>query len=323
MPKSRTASLLGSAGRTSFRLATFDSAAAMVRALARYLRGEDYPALGAGAKSFSPWSEGIAPERLGAIRAERIAAWIVGQYPKRPYSAVLIGSSNGAAVHLGVALGIPWLPQTCLIPVRRGGIPPDEPKRDMQWAREPAEKLLAANPQWTLHQMNDANQNRLMLRGMSGFRVKRTRLGAAYERFLEHNLQPGATLFVVECGLRWPTVGVADRHIFQHGALGGATSEEYRHGGPRVRGVSRTVSFLVPAMGRTRAGRRSPRGRVGLRAGPPRGRRAVCASRAIASAASSSSSPKTSARWWPTSIVGGIPSGGCRPIGCWSSHTLA
>jgi hypothetical protein len=64
--------------------------------------------------------------------------------------------------------------------------------------------------------------------------VKHLRLPAAYARFLEETLEPGGTLFVVECGLRWPTIQVDERHIFQFGALGGATPAEYLHGGPRV-----------------------------------------------------------------------------------------
>jgi hypothetical protein len=69
---------------------------------------------------------------------------------------------------------------------------------------------------------------------MTYFRIKRLHLGGAYERFLEEALLPGATLFLAECGLRWPTVQVGDRHLFQHGALGGATAEEYQHGSSRV-----------------------------------------------------------------------------------------
>lgn len=240
-------------------IANFDSATAMLRAIARYLRGEDFPSLGIWPRSFEPvlqavgagvnalpeglreqvyiwsgWGEAVPPERLGSIRAERVAEWMVGKYPRRPYPAAMVGSSNGALVHLCAALGIPWLPQTFLIPVRRGGIHPDEPKRDMEWGREHARALLEANPELVLHHMNDANQDRLMIQRMTYFRVKRTRLGGAYEHFLEETLEPGATLFLVECGLRWPTVKIADRHVFQHGALGGATAEEYRHGGPRV-----------------------------------------------------------------------------------------
>jgi hypothetical protein len=69
---------------------------------------------------------------------------------------------------------------------------------------------------------------------MQYFRVKRRRLGETFERFLDDTLEPGATVFVVECGLAWPTTRVSERQVFQHGALGGATAEEYQHGGPRV-----------------------------------------------------------------------------------------
>jgi hypothetical protein len=82
--------------------------------------------------------------------------------------------------------------------------------------------------------MHDANQDRLMIQSMQYFRVKRQRLGETYERFLEASLTPGATIFLVECGLAWPTTRIAERHVFQHGALGGATVDEYLHGGPRV-----------------------------------------------------------------------------------------
>src|SRR5439155_1277382 len=84
-----------------------------------------------------------------------------------------IGSSNGAATHLFAALRIPWLPQTVLTLVRRGGIDVDEPKRDLAWARAPARDLLAGNPDIDLHHMHDPNQDRLMLRHVAYFRIKR------------------------------------------------------------------------------------------------------------------------------------------------------
>jgi len=39
---------------------------------------------------------------------------------------------------------------------------------------------------------------------------------------------------VVECRLQWPTLRRGDRHVFQFGALGGATAEAMMHGGDRV-----------------------------------------------------------------------------------------
>jgi hypothetical protein len=82
--------------------------------------------------------------------------------------------------------------------------------------------------------MHDPNQDYLMIQRMSYFRVKLLRLTEIYRRFLAETLEPGATLFSVECNLCWPTVEVGERHIFQTGALGGITPAEYLHGSSRL-----------------------------------------------------------------------------------------
>ncbi len=168
------------------------------------------------------------------MSAEAVAQWMVNEYPQRQYPAVAIGSSSGALVHLCAALGIPWLPQTFLIPVKHPGIHPDEPKQAMEWGMKHAKPLLDANPELQLHHMHDPNQDRLTSQGMAYFRVKRLCLGATYERFLEKSLPPGGTIFLVECQRPWPTTQVGDRHIFQFGALGGATEEDFFQGSDRV-----------------------------------------------------------------------------------------
>ncbi|MGH7826272.1 MAG: hypothetical protein ACREQ7_14000 [Candidatus Binatia bacterium] len=183
------------------------------------------------------WSgryEAIAARKLEKAKTERIAEWVVSLYPQRKYPAVAVGSSNGALTHVWAALGIPWLPQTFLIPVARSGPHPDEPAQDVKWAEEWAPVFLKANPDVQLHHMHDPNQDRLMIQRMTYFRVKRLWLGQAYERFIQHCLEPGGTIFIVECGLKWPTKKLGERHIFQFGALGGATPDEYYHGGKRV-----------------------------------------------------------------------------------------
>jgi hypothetical protein len=121
-----------------------------------------------------------------------------------------------------------------LVPVKRGRIHPDEPEQDLEWSLEPARAFLRANPEIELHHMHDPNQDRLMSMRMAYFRYKWTRLPEAYISFLEKNLEPGGTIFVVESTLRWPTTKVQDGHYFQFGALGGAEPEEFLHGGPRV-----------------------------------------------------------------------------------------
>ena len=131
-------------------LANFDSSAAMLRALGRYLHGRDFPRVGSipavmaplglvlnrlprrvaeAVYRFGGWVEAVPTDRLGEIDTETISEWAVREYPRRPYPAAMIGSSNGAAVHLCAALGIPWLPQTFLIPVRQRSIHPDERHR--------------------------------------------------------------------------------------------------------------------------------------------------------------------------------------------------
>jgi hypothetical protein len=236
-------------------IANFDSASAMLRAQGRYLRGKDFARLGmlpptmdllapvmnslpAGIKdtvyTWSGWAEGVPAEKLGEMRAEAISQWMISEYPRMQYPAIMIGSSNGAGVHLGAALGIPWLPQTFLIPVRHPAMSPDEPKEELEWALGPAQTLLKANPELVLHQMHDPNQDRLMIQRMTYFRVKRRRLGETFTRFIEDVLPPGGTIFLTECNLQWPTTRISDRHIFQFGALGGATPDEFYHGSPRV-----------------------------------------------------------------------------------------
>jgi hypothetical protein len=239
-------------------IANFDSEAAMLRALGNFLNQKDFPLTGTVSPSIEPlmkplvaavnalpnrvreevytWSgrsEAVLPKKLDQVRAEEVSAWTASHYPRRRYPAAMIGSSNGALVHLCAALGIPWLPQTFLIPVRRN-MDPDEPARELEWGKGAARELLAVNPELELHHMFDPNQDRLMARRMAYFRVKRLQLGKTYERFLEENLSEGATLFVAECGLKWPTTRVEKRHVFQFGALGGATSEEFLRGSERV-----------------------------------------------------------------------------------------
>src|SRR5947209_6146747 len=193
-------------------IADFDSASAMLRALGRFLHGKDYPGLGINPDSLEPvgllvnqlprflreqvyiwsgWAEAIPPADLSRVSAEEISRWVVAEYPRRQFPAVAIGSSSGALIHLCAALGIPWLPQTFLVPVRRSGIAPGDMKADMEWGRGPGQVLLEANPELQLHHMHDANQDRLMVQRMTYFRIKRLRLGEAYQRFLEECLAPG------------------------------------------------------------------------------------------------------------------------------------
>jgi hypothetical protein len=121
-----------------------------------------------------------------------------------------------------------------LIPVRRDARDVDDARADFDWGAHAARPFLARNPELVLHQMIDPVQDRLMIHRMAYFRAKRIVLGEAYERFLKERLAPGGTIVLVDCTLDWGTTNAGERHVFQHGAVGGPTEDEYRHGGPRV-----------------------------------------------------------------------------------------
>ncbi len=236
----------------------FDSASCMLYALGYCLKGKSYageagvsrlPPLAANVINALPgwlrkkiyigsgmW-EAIPPAQLKQVRAEAISRWVIEQYPERTYPAMMIGSSNGAAIHLCAALGIPWLPQTVLVAARRK-MDPDELKDDLLWGKAHIGGLLEANPELQAHQMHDPLQDRLMVSRMAYFRLKRLRLGEEYQRFIQARLASGGTLILLECQYSWPVKRVGERHVFQVGGLGGIEALEY------IRGSAQVEQFL-------------------------------------------------------------------------------
>lgn len=236
-------------------IASHDSATALVMALGDFLHGQEFEGVGAvpsnevyagfinslpisWRRKLYSWSgkfPAISQDKVGDIDAGEIDRWICDLYPKKKYPAIAIGSCNGAAVHLCAALGIPWLPQTVLIPVDKGKkFPVDEPRQTMEWGKKPAEDFLENNPEWQMHHMMDPNQDRLRVGTVGYFRVKKTRLGKYYRNFLEERLEAGGKIIVINCNFSWPVHKINDRHFFQVGGLGGLAPEEYYDGSPRV-----------------------------------------------------------------------------------------
>jgi hypothetical protein len=236
-------------------IARFDSATALARALSLSLHGRTVDSLSESPAldrmmplvnrlpvraaewiySAGGMTEAIGKSRVSAVDVERIAAWIAGLFPDRSYPSAFIGSSNGALMHLAAAMGVPWLPQTFLCPVRQFGVSPDDPEAALRAGRPIVETLLTRHPELSIHHMHDPNQDRLMLKLMSYYRLKHRRLPRPYRSFLAAALPRGATLFVCACSLSWPITRTGERSVFQFGALGGATLDDYFRGGERTR----------------------------------------------------------------------------------------
>ncbi len=232
----------------------FDSASSMLYALAECLHGRPFagkgmtdhlpPATGSVLNMLPPrlrqwlyqwggWWAAMKPEELSRIDGEAISRWVIEQYSSRAYPAVMIGSANGAMTHLAAALGVPWLPQTVLMTVRRM-MDADELAADAEWGRQHIRPWLDTNLQWRANQMHDPLQDRLMVSKLAYFRMKRIGLGQAYTDFLTRCVPAGGTLITVECRLSWPAAAVGERHTFQVGGLGALTGEEYLAGGSTV-----------------------------------------------------------------------------------------
>ena len=227
-------------------VASFDSASVLHAATVAALNGQPFPNLGSSssaglavrAAGRLPWSmlrgiysrigasEGINPRRLGDVDLSTVAEAFAERYPKRPYPAVLLGSSNGALTHLAAAMQVPWLPDTVLVPVAHVG-DTDRPDQAMDFARSVAPALLARNPDVVLHHMHDQLQDVLMAERMSYFRVKWRRLPPAYAAFIDEQLAPDGTVVVVRDHSSWPVTRVGPRHVFQVGGRGGTPPAEY------------------------------------------------------------------------------------------------
>lgn len=235
-------------------IARFDSGWGLLQALSNCFHGRGFPGLGAlpGAKpielvvgkldtrlsqrvyTLTGWTETFPPEEVESIRADDVSQAVVSLYPKEETQAVFIGSANGAMIHLAAALRAPWLPQTFLMPLKRPDSDPDDISADMEWGKEPGRILLDNNPDLILHHAHDPDHDRLMVRRMAYFRIKRRLLGETYSRYLEDKLRSGATIYIVDCRLKWPTTKLAERHFFQTGGAGGVPPDEYLHGSERV-----------------------------------------------------------------------------------------
>ncbi len=235
-------------------LTDFDSSVNMVRALGRFFEGKDHRGLsiGPGSRRLADLAssapralrrlsfigmgraQGIPLDRARLVDAEEIASWATQKYRRGPFDTAIIGSASGAALHLAAALGAPFLPQTTLVAFKDRATHPDEPVAAMH-ALAPTTRLIAGNnPEISVYHMHDPAQDRPMLQAMAYLRLKRLRLGRAYERFLEQRLTPGATIIQLECGRTWRTHAVGERAYFQFGALGGVSEEEYHDSGERI-----------------------------------------------------------------------------------------
>lgn len=243
-------------------IADFDSASGMLRAVGSSINGMEFKHLGVSPPllpivmplfnylpekirdtiyAYVGAMEAIKPNKMCTTSSEDVAEQIVKHFPKGiKYPAIAIGSSNGALTHAYAAMGIPWLPQTFLVPVKRpyheafeDGIMNME--REMEWGKKVSKQYLKENPGLELYHMADPNQDSLMVQHMAYFRFKFIALPNAYRKFIEETLAPGGTILCTDCNLRWKLKNGSERYNFQAGAFGGLTPDDYIYGNEQVK----------------------------------------------------------------------------------------
>ncbi len=177
--------------------------------------------------------ESISLKKLKKVDDRMISDWITEAYPPKKYPGVIIGSSNGALIHIAAMLGIPWVPQTVMLALNRK-MDPDELLRDVEWGKRATAVMREKLSHFRFHQMHDPIQDRVMVANMAYFRIKRLKLGKRLEEFLKDALMPGATIFISDCDYKWPSHRVDEFHYFQTGGLGDVGGYEYAKGSGRI-----------------------------------------------------------------------------------------
>ncbi|MEO3777714.1 hypothetical protein ABGB16_12870 [Micromonospora sp. B11E3] len=207
----------------------------LVAAAARALRGEDCADLGhhpgtparfTGApepvrRAVAARAAGrtaLTPDQATEVDAAGVARWLVDQYPRRSYPGAVLGSPHGAAMHLAVAMGVPWLPAAFETAVHwtRGAV--DRPGAALEHGAALTTRLLAGNPDVHVRQVH-CPASRGPLAGATVWLALRWRsLPAAYARFLADRLDPGAPVLLLRDARTWPVYDAGPGHSFQAGS---------------------------------------------------------------------------------------------------------
>ncbi|MFG3687255.1 hypothetical protein [Micromonospora sp. NPDC047740] len=215
-------------------VAAGSTARVLVAATARALRGDDCADLGhptpfsrfAGApepvrRAAAARAAGrvaLAPAQVAEVDAEQVAGWIVDQYPAGRWPGVVLGSPHGAAVHLAVALGVPWLPAGFELTVHwtRGTV--DRPQGALDHGAALAGRLLAANRDVHVRQVHCPASRGASAGATVALAVRWRALPGAYARFLADRLEPAAPVLLLHDARTWPVLDEGAGHSFQVGS---------------------------------------------------------------------------------------------------------
>jgi hypothetical protein len=150
------------------------------------------------------------------------------------FEVVVVGAAlGGAAAHLAVAMGAPFLPQPFILSFR-GGSPDDEVGSHFELSKQLGDRILANNKGVVAIGHFDPIHDGWLTRKVNHLRLKLTDLPSGYRDFLRNRLRPGGSILYLDCGARWLQYALGPRHFYQIGGWGGIPAQEFFQGSERI-----------------------------------------------------------------------------------------
>jgi len=185
----------------------------------------------------------LSAAQAAAIDAEQVARWVVEHYPGPPrrFPGAVLGSPHGGAVHLAVAMGVPWLPAAFDVSVSWPDGTVDDAAGALEYGIRVTGGLLRTDPGVRVRQVYDPAGRGPLAGSTLSLVVRWHRLPRAYRRFLDDRLAPGAPVLLLRDVRSWPVLDAGGGHSFQ---LGTPTSglESDVPPGPVLRWLSRDAA---------------------------------------------------------------------------------
>jgi hypothetical protein len=176
----------------------------------------------------------------GHINANRVAEWVVAQYPRRDFAGAVLGSPHGGAAHLAAALGVPWLPSSFDVVVRWPEGSADDPAAAVEHGGKVVRRMLAANPGVLIRQVHDPAVRGVQAGCTVALNVRWRWLPEAYRGFLSTHLAAGGPVLVLRDARTWPVLHVDAGHTFQLGSpASGLEPADFLGGSPHLHQVLR------------------------------------------------------------------------------------
>ncbi|WBB82315.1 hypothetical protein O7606_07280 [Micromonospora sp. WMMD882] len=183
----------------------------------------------------------LSVDQAAAVDAERVAGWLVDQYPAAGrFPGAVLGSAHGSAAHLAVALGVPWLPAGFEVTAHWNDGAVDRPDRARDHGAALAGRLLRGNDDVHVRQVHCPATRGALAGATVSLAVRWRRVPAAYARFLADRLDPGAPVLLLRDARTWPVGDAGGGHSFQVGCpASGLDPVDFHPDAPALRQVLR------------------------------------------------------------------------------------